>query len=105
MRESYDVVVIGSGLGGSITACRLAQAGRSVCILERGRRWTNVDFPRRAIPFPPPDGTVTRPRPGPACLRPIERSADRLSPRLRPTRGARGSEADSPSLIIFLPRS
>lgn len=46
MREFYDVVVIGSGFGGSITACRLAQAGRSVCILERGRRWTNIDFPR-----------------------------------------------------------
>jgi cholesterol oxidase len=42
----YDVVVIGSGFGGSITACRLAQAGRSVCVLERGRRWRNVDFPR-----------------------------------------------------------
>lgn len=46
MEESYDVVVVGSGFGGSITACRLAQAGRSVCVLERGRRWTNVDFPR-----------------------------------------------------------
>jgi len=43
---SYDVVVIGSGFGGSITACRLAQAGRSVCVLERGRRWSNIDFPR-----------------------------------------------------------
>jgi cholesterol oxidase len=42
----YDVVIIGSGFGGSITACRLAQAGRSVCVLERGRRWGNVDFPR-----------------------------------------------------------
>jgi cholesterol oxidase len=46
MRKSYDVVVIGSGFGGSITACRLAQAGRSVCVLERGRRWNAVDFPR-----------------------------------------------------------
>ena len=40
------MVVIGSGFGGSITACRLAQAGRHVCVLERGRRWSNVDFPR-----------------------------------------------------------
>lgn len=46
MNRSYDVVVIGSGFGGSITACRLAQAGRSVCVLERGRRWSNIDFPR-----------------------------------------------------------
>ena len=46
MKRRYDVIVIGSGFGGSITACRLAQAGRSVCVLERGRRWSNVDFPR-----------------------------------------------------------
>ena len=46
MRRRYDVIVIGSGFGGSVTACRLAQAGRSVCVLERGRRWRNVDFPR-----------------------------------------------------------
>jgi cholesterol oxidase len=41
-----DAVVIGSGFGGSILACRMAQAGRSVCVLERGRRWAATDFPR-----------------------------------------------------------
>lgn len=46
MREAYDVVVIGSGFGGGINACRLAAAGRSVCVLERGRRWGRKDFPR-----------------------------------------------------------
>src|SRR5256885_17137228 len=46
MKEVYDVVVIGSGFGGAITACRLAQSGRSVCILERGKRWGKKDFPR-----------------------------------------------------------
>jgi cholesterol oxidase len=46
MQESYDVVVIGSGFGGAVTACRLAQGGRSVCLLERGRRWGKADFPR-----------------------------------------------------------
>ena len=46
MKDTYDVVVIGSGFGGAITACRLAQAGRSVCILERGKRWDKGDFPR-----------------------------------------------------------
>jgi cholesterol oxidase len=45
-RDRYDVVVIGSGFGGAITACRLAEAGRSVCVLERGRRWEPADFPR-----------------------------------------------------------
>ena len=46
MKDIYDVVVIGSGFGGAINACRLAQAGRSVCILERGKRWGKKDFPR-----------------------------------------------------------
>jgi cholesterol oxidase len=46
MRESYDAVVIGSGFGGAITAFRLAQAGRSVAILEQGRRWAKSEFPR-----------------------------------------------------------
>jgi len=46
MRNSYDVVVVGSGFGGAITGCRLAQAGRSVSILERGRRWDKSEFPR-----------------------------------------------------------
>jgi cholesterol oxidase len=43
---NYDVVVIGSGFGGAVAACRLAQAGRSVAVLERGRRWDGQDFPR-----------------------------------------------------------
>ncbi|MFA4901938.1 MAG: GMC family oxidoreductase [Desulfobaccales bacterium] len=46
MRDLYDVVIIGSGFGGAITGCRLAQAGRSVCILERGKRWRREEFPR-----------------------------------------------------------
>lgn len=36
----FDVIVIGSGFGGAITGCRLAEAGYKVLILERGRRWT-----------------------------------------------------------------
>ncbi len=48
MKNKYDVVVIGSGFGGAITACRLAQAGRSVCLLEKGRRWGCTEFPRGA---------------------------------------------------------
>src|SRR5262245_6253627 len=41
-----DVIVIGSGFGGSVTACRLAQAGARVIVLERGREWEVQDFPR-----------------------------------------------------------
>jgi choline dehydrogenase-like flavoprotein len=44
--ERYDYVVIGSGFGGSITACRLAHAAHSVCVLERGRRWPQTGLPR-----------------------------------------------------------
>jgi len=35
----YDVVVIGSGFGGAVTAYRLAAAKYTVLILERGHRW------------------------------------------------------------------
>jgi cholesterol oxidase len=42
----YDVIVIGSGFGGAITACRLAEAGYKVLILERGRRWDRTTYPR-----------------------------------------------------------
>ncbi len=35
----FDAIIIGSGFGGSITACRLTQAGMKVLVLERGRRW------------------------------------------------------------------
>lgn len=42
----YDAVIVGSGFGGSITALRLAEAGKSVLVLERGRRWEPETFPR-----------------------------------------------------------
>ncbi len=43
---SFDVVVVGSGFGGAVVARRLAAAGRSVLVLEQGRRWAKEDFPR-----------------------------------------------------------
>ena len=46
MRQRYDALVIGTGFGGSVAACRLAQAGLSVGILERGRRYGLGEFPR-----------------------------------------------------------
>ncbi|XP_057777962.1 uncharacterized protein LOC130996680 [Salvia miltiorrhiza] len=41
----YDVVVVGSGYGGSIAACRLSVAGFKVCLFEKGRKWEAKDFP------------------------------------------------------------
>lgn len=46
MAYSFDVIVIGSGFGGAVTACRLAEAGQRVLVLERGRRWSADTFPR-----------------------------------------------------------
>ncbi len=45
MRSHYDVVVVGSGYGGGVAASRLARAGLSVCVLERGRELLPGDFP------------------------------------------------------------
>ena len=42
---SFDVIVIGSGFGGAITSCRLAEKGYKVLVLERGRRWDKTTFP------------------------------------------------------------
>jgi flavin-dependent dehydrogenase len=36
-RDSFDALVIGSGFGGAVAACRLAQAGVDVAVVERGR--------------------------------------------------------------------
>jgi len=44
--SALDAVVIGSGFGGSIAALRLAEAGKRVLVLERGRIWKPEDFPR-----------------------------------------------------------
>jgi cholesterol oxidase len=46
MAANYDAIVIGTGFGGSVAACRLAQAGLRVSVLERGRRYDINEFPR-----------------------------------------------------------
>lgn len=36
--NAYDAVIVGAGAGGSIAACVLAEAGKRVLLVERGRR-------------------------------------------------------------------
>lgn len=43
--DGYDAVVVGSGYGGSVAACRMSMAGIKVCLIEKGRRWEASDFP------------------------------------------------------------
>jgi cholesterol oxidase len=45
LKASYEIIVIGSGYGGSITASRMARAGRQVCLLEKGREIRPGEFP------------------------------------------------------------
>lgn len=42
----FDAVIVGSGFGGSVVGCRLAEAGKKVCVLERGRAFPPGSFPR-----------------------------------------------------------
>ena len=42
----FDVVIIGSGFGGSVAALRLTEKGYKVAVLEAGRRFSDKDFPK-----------------------------------------------------------
>ena len=44
-KPDFQAIVIGTGFAGAATACRLTEAGLSVCVLERGRRYEKDDFP------------------------------------------------------------
>ena len=46
MEFDHDVVVIGSGFGGSVAALRLAEKGYRVHVYEAGRRFEDEDFAR-----------------------------------------------------------
>lgn len=45
-QETYDVVVVGSGFGGSVAALRLTEKGYRVVVLEAGRRFADDEFAR-----------------------------------------------------------
>jgi cholesterol oxidase len=44
--DHFDVVVVGSGFGGSVAALRLTEKGYRVAVLEAGRRFRDADFPK-----------------------------------------------------------
>ncbi|MGW2423746.1 GMC family oxidoreductase N-terminal domain-containing protein [Streptomyces sp. NPDC001709] len=44
----YDVLIVGSGFGGSVSALRLTEKGYKVGVLEAGRRFTRESLPRNS---------------------------------------------------------
>ena len=44
--RDFDVIIIGSGFGGSVAALRLTEKGYQVAVLEAGRRFSDKDFPK-----------------------------------------------------------
>src|SRR6478609_7730300 len=51
MKSHYAAIVIGSGYGGGIAASRLARAGQSVCVLERGKEFQPGEYPDTPVEF------------------------------------------------------
>ena len=44
--NQYDVIIVGSGFGGSVSAYRLTQKGYKVLVIEKGKRYEDKDFPK-----------------------------------------------------------
>ncbi|MFN2499065.1 MAG: GMC family oxidoreductase N-terminal domain-containing protein [Pyrinomonadaceae bacterium] len=44
LKSHYQIIVVGSGYGGGITASRMARAGQEVCVIERGKEFQPGDF-------------------------------------------------------------
>ena len=44
--RDFDVIIIGSGFGGSVAALRLVEKGYKVAVIEAGKRFADEDFPK-----------------------------------------------------------
>ncbi len=44
--QHFDVVIVGSGFGGSVAALRLSEKGYKVCVIEAGSRFADNQFPK-----------------------------------------------------------
>jgi cholesterol oxidase len=49
--KDYDVVVVGSGFGGSVAALRLTEKGYRVAVIEAGRRFADNEFAKTSWDF------------------------------------------------------
>jgi cholesterol oxidase len=43
-RHNFDIIIIGSGFGGSVSALRLTQKGYKVAVIEKGKRFLPTDY-------------------------------------------------------------
>ncbi|MEI2786212.1 MAG: GMC family oxidoreductase [Candidatus Nanopelagicales bacterium] len=50
--DHWDVVIVGSGFGGSVAALRLSEKGYRVLVIESGRRFTDDELPKTSWRLP-----------------------------------------------------
>lgn len=46
--RDFDYLIIGSGFGGSVAACRLSEKGYRVAVIEQGKRYREEDYAKSA---------------------------------------------------------